>query len=155
MSPEHEVIVNAINAALKPVLERLDAVESSESEAKAALLDNEYITACSAFNALPGTPEEMGRALAELERNVGREKAQEVLKSYETANTNLKNAGLLSSVGVKSPSPDLSEVDHPFMTKVREFAVENKIDENQALARFSRTYPEEYAAFRRATLNRN
>ena len=151
MAPEHEVIVNAVNAAMAPIVERLTAVEGLNARASAELLDNEYTAACRVFNALPGTPEDLGKQLAGLERTVGREQAQAVLKSYEAANTNLTNAGLLSSKGVKSPSTDLSTVDHPFMTKVREFAVENKIDENQALARYAGTKPEEYAAFRRAT----
>ena len=161
MDEDHKVPVTALNtavadavaAALAPVVERLTQVESRNAATQSELLDAEYVAACTAFNALPGTPEDLGKGLAQIERTAGREAAQELLKSYEAANTNLVNAGLLSNRGVKTPSQDLAGVDHPYMEKVREYATANSLDEHTALARYSVNHPKEWAAFQAATRN--
>ena len=139
----------ALTDTMLTIVERLNKLESRNSELEADKTLSVYINECRSLNALPGTPEELGAKLASIHASAGEATAQEVLETYRTTNAHLNRAGAMGAIGINTASTVQSMDSHNFMVKVREFAATNSItDENVAFARYASMNPMEYNRYK-------
>ena len=137
-----QTMVNAQEAKVKEQDEYIKKLEHKDKVMK-------FQAMATAWKVLPGTAAEVAEELATIEEKAGPEVAQAMVSVYDRASKASIDSNVLQSIGTSRKSALTDEAKDAFQDEVDEYAKENKLDFNKALAHFSMTKPGEFAEYRR------
>ena len=105
----------------------------------------EFTAKAGEWKAIAGKPEDMAAELVSLDEQ-NPKLAEAMVKRYTDMNSALVAAGVLSLKG--TPGKDDEPKEDIFVGVMRKYAADNKITDNQAMARLSIEKPDDFAAYR-------
>lgn len=130
-------------AAMTNLKEQVKALQHKD-------LVNQYAEKTRGLNAIEGKPDDLAEQLAVIEETHGKEAADNLLSHYHKANDLNKRAIQYLGTEIRIEGQEPAE-DHDFVKEVRQYAEDNKVSYQVALAKMATKEPAKYAAYRRAT----